>query len=101
MPVVGRTDVDDIDVGILGYHAEIGIGHIRSNQPFGFFGRFCPRGYDVCNAGRQRGRIIVKGYCRIAIGMHTANHAKTKDANAVGLHRQAQIRENKRNTNLR
>ena len=85
--VVGRADVDDIDVGVLGHRAEIGRGHVGPDQPPGFFGRFCPAGDDMRDPGRKRRRIVVKRQCRIAIGVHLADHAETEDANTKGLHR--------------
>ena len=100
VPVVGRADADDVDVGILGHCAEIGGGHVGPDQPPGLFGRFRPRCDDVRNPGRQRRRIVVKRQCRIAVCMYAADHAETENANAAGFMGRRRSRKNERNTDF-
>ena len=83
--VVGRADVDDVDVGVLGHGAEIGRRHLGPDHLPGLFGRFRPAGDDVRNPGRKRRRIVVERQGRVAVGMDLADHAETEDAD-VNFH---------------
>ena len=57
---VGRADVDDIHVGILGDGTVVGGGHVRAHGLPGLLGRLRATGDDVRDPGAQRQGVLAQ-----------------------------------------
>ena len=83
--MIGRGDVDDVDLGVLSDDAVVGGRYVGANRLSGLFGGLRPAGYDMGDPGCKRHRVVEQWQVQVAVGMDLADEAESQDADAVNL----------------